>query len=64
MGMMPAESKTTFMATKMRSDGALGIAVLASWETSRSIQRSFENGNYFRFDMGGSIMAAMSVRKV
>lgn len=65
MGMMPDESKTTLMATLMTSDGTLRIAVLASWDKPPN-----QFGDYsrmalpFAWILGGSIMAAMSVRKV
>ena len=65
MGMMPDDSKTTLMATLMTSDGTLRIAVLASWNKAPN-----QFGDYsrmalpFAWILGGSIMAAMSVRKV
>lgn len=65
MGMMPDESKTTLMATLMTTDGTLRIAVLASWDKPPN-----QFGDYsrmalpFAWILGGSIMAAMSVRKM
>lgn len=65
MSMMPDESKTTLMATLMTTDGTLRIAVLASWNKPPN-----QFGDYsrmalpFAWILGGSIMAAMSVRKV
>lgn len=65
MSMMPTEAKTTLMATIMTPDGTLRLAVLASWNKPPSQFGDFSRQALpFAWILSGSLMAAMSVRKV
>jgi signal transduction histidine kinase len=65
MAMMPEEAKTTLMATLMTPDGALRFAILSSWNRPPASFTDYSRMALpFQWILGGSVMAAMSVRKV